>query len=336
MADEVAETMKIVFDGFNMVYGISKDMSKAAIKVLALMAFAAKGVYGIATQKAAKDILKHSNSLTYLNLNEKDYKKFKSAAKKYGLTFVHFKEGEKGNRTLVLRGEDCAVINRIMQVYGITRLSEDMSQGNDISQAKANDNLPTIEIRTNEKSKETEKSGHVSALENQDGQNIDFEKVDSREELTEEMFRQASAEAPVRNDLLENPSSALAKGENQSEPALDTQKRKAENKINASANDKAFADKMGIDLNKIEVGSSNDPDEPNGKRIGNANNEKPNVKQNIKKSEIAKEKYEQAQQQKEKASEKTNEATKKSPIKKATKNNATIKRIKGKGKGKSL
>jgi hypothetical protein len=119
--DTTDQTMRIVFDGFERVFKITGQI---ALKTLTFLNFAVKGIYGKATQKSAKEILSRSSCPTPIALNKEDFEIFKSEAKKFGVTFVSYREAEN-EYTVIIRGEDSAVYNRIAEKNGLVTLNAD-------------------------------------------------------------------------------------------------------------------------------------------------------------------------------------------------------------------
>ena len=254
--DTTDQTMRIVFDGFERVFKITGQI---AFKTLTFLNFAVKGIYGKATQKSAKEILTRSSCPTPIALNKKDFEIFKSEAKKYGITFVSYRDAEE--YTVIIRGEDSAVYNRIADKNGFVTLNADeylmqteKAKTDDVKEvenkglaeeaekAKQEELNKAMDSLLDEVSEEqTNEVGQLTGFE--ENQNVDFEMVDElpvaeKEQgmlLDDFLAECESAVEPTAekttNAMEEvlNPQSALtAESVVQSKPVLTTQAKEAE------------------------------------------------------------------------------------------------------------
>ena len=258
--DTTDQTMRIVFDGFERVFKITGQI---ALKTLTFLNFAVKGIYGKATQKSAKEILSRSSCPTPIALNKEDFEIFKSEAKKFGVTFVSYREAEN-EYTVIIRGEDSAVYNRIAEKNGLVTLNADEylkrteeAKTDDVKEvenkgleeeaekAKQDELNKAIDGLLDEvdKSEEAEVNevGQLTGFE--ENQNIDFEKADELpiseaeqgmlfDDFVSECESKTEPTAEKATNAMEkalNPQSALtAESVEQSKPELTTQAKEAE------------------------------------------------------------------------------------------------------------
>lgn len=324
--DYASELLKVTIDGMKCVFDVAKPIAKAAV---VLLVFCAKGIYGKATQKAAKEILMKSKGILPMAVNEKDYQKFKKLAKKLGLPFVSCKYG-KDTRLVTMRSEDSALINRIIKLTGITHLSdeefEDVMKQNKVS---ANDNreveVQSVSKKENDKAeKENDKTNSI-----EDEQNIAFEEVGeiSADEMNMNDFigsiGQNEKSAP--NEIFgTNPTQALS----EKKGGLSELESKELNKNLSKLSDDEKKLAQSVGFGKIiqfvpetyldeEIKKNKD-----GKKFESAN-AKTNVKEQLKKTQTARKQRETKEKKQEQKQEKTaqvkriniNKAKRKSKIK---------------------
>lgn len=239
MVDASTKVMRITVDGVKLAFDVTKPIMKAAIVFLA---FCVKGIYGKHNQSAAKKILMQSSGIVPMALkSDEDFGKFSKIAKKMGLPFVYCKD--KNTRLIAMRKEDSALINRIIQLTGISHLTDEefeaqmLENKNTIDTIKENvkekaQNLTAEKEKTKEKSETNEK---VPANENGEISTANYiENVAPKNKIAE-------AKEKVEKS---NPTQALS-GNGQSEQGLDGHKASTQT---ISASDRNLALATGISL----------------------------------------------------------------------------------------
>lgn len=239
MVDASTKVMRITVDGVKLAFDVTKPIMKAAIVFLA---FCVKGIYGKHNQTAAKKLLMNSSGIVPMALkSDEDFDKFSKIAKKMGLPFVYCKD--KNTRLIAMRKEDSALINRIIQLTGISHLSDEefeaqmLENKNTIDTIKENvkekaQNLTEEKEEAKEKSETNEK---VTANENGEISTANYiENVAPKNKIAE-------AKEKVEKS---NPTQALS-GNGQSEQGLDGHKASTQT---ISASDRNLALASGISL----------------------------------------------------------------------------------------
>ncbi len=239
MVDASTKVMRITVDGVKLAFDVTKPIMKAAIVFLA---FCVKGIYGKHNQSAAKELLMKSSGIVPMALkSDEDFGKFSKIAKKMGLPFVYCKD--KNTRLIAMRKEDSALINRIIQLTGISHLSDEefeaqmLENKNTIDTIKENvkvkaQNLTAEKEKTKEKSETNEK---VTANQNGEISTANYiENVAPKNKIAE-------AKEKVEKS---NPTQALS-GNGQSEQGLDGHKASTQT---ISASDRNLALATGISL----------------------------------------------------------------------------------------
>lgn len=246
MVDASTKVMRITVDGVKLAYDVTKPIMKAAIVFLA---FCVKGLYGKHNQTAAKKLLMNSSGIVPMALkSDEDFGKFSKIAKKMGLPFVYCKD--KNTRLIAMRKEDSALINRIIQLTGISHLSDEefeaqmLENKNTIDTIKENvkekaQNLTAEKEKTKEKSEINEK---VTANENGEISMANYiENVAPKNKIAE---AKEKVEKSNPTQALSGPTQALS-GNGQSEQGLDGHKA---NTQTISASDRELALATGISL----------------------------------------------------------------------------------------
>lgn len=236
MVDASTKVMRITVDGVKLAYDITKPIAKAAIVFLA---FCVKGIYGKHNQSAAKELLMKSSGIVPMALkSDEDFDKFKKVAKKMGLPFVYYKD--ENTRLISMRKEDSALINRIIQLTGISHLTDEEFE----AQMLENKNRikENVEVKAQNLTAEKEKTEITQkSEENEKVTSIENGEISTANYLKNVAPKNKIAEAKEKVEK-SNPTQALS-GNGQSEQGLDGHKANIQT---ISANDRNLALAMGI------------------------------------------------------------------------------------------
>lgn len=98
--------------------------------------------------KKCQEFLKNTSCARFLSMKDEDIERFKKAAKPYGLRFLHLQDSNgDGLSTVMVRGEDAAIINRIIDRLGLNMLSDVSQKELEVNPDKAKEiNEPVPEI----------------------------------------------------------------------------------------------------------------------------------------------------------------------------------------------
>lgn len=136
--------IRLSIEGTTMVLRGAKEVLAALVAVLK---YAAQ--HNIPSMKL-KDFLSNTTNARFLSVKNEDAELFKSKAKNFGLRYIHLKDTDQdGASTLMLRGEDAAIINRILESNGIKAIgdltNEDIAQ-NPSRAAEVNEQVVDVTI----------------------------------------------------------------------------------------------------------------------------------------------------------------------------------------------
>ena len=122
------QVFKIGMEGMVVVVKIA---GKGAAHAAALLAAALSGKKKTKGKVMLRNMLRDSKGITLFTLKESDLKKFAKEAKAYNVRYCIVKEKKQdradGNIDMFIRAEDAAVVNRIIERFGLTAVKQDVS-----------------------------------------------------------------------------------------------------------------------------------------------------------------------------------------------------------------
>ncbi len=121
------QVFKIGMEGMVVVVKIA---GKGAVHAAALLAAALSGKKKTRGKVMLKNMLRDSKGITLFTIREQDLKKFAKEAKAYNVRYCIVKDKKQdrdGNTDMFIRAEDAAVVNRIIERFGLTAVKQDVS-----------------------------------------------------------------------------------------------------------------------------------------------------------------------------------------------------------------
>ncbi len=130
------QIFKIGMEGMVVVVRIA---GKGAVHAAALLAAALSGKKKTKGKVLLRNMLKDSKGITLFTIKQEDLAKFSKEAKAYNVRFCIVKDKylNDGNIDMFIRAEDAAVVNRIIERYGLTAVRQDVSVENAEGQEEA-------------------------------------------------------------------------------------------------------------------------------------------------------------------------------------------------------
>lgn len=120
------QVFKIGMEGMVVVVKIA---GKGAAHAAALLAAALSGKKKTKGKVMLRNMLRDSKGITLFTLKESDLKKFAKEAKAYNVRYCIVKDKKQdrdGNIDMFIRAEDAAVVNRIIERFGLTAVKQDV------------------------------------------------------------------------------------------------------------------------------------------------------------------------------------------------------------------
>lgn len=121
------QVFKIGMEGMVVVVKIA---GKGAVHAAALLAAALSGKKKTRGKVMLKNMLRDSKGITLFTIRDEDLKKFAKEAKAYNVRYCIVKDKKQdrdGNTDMFIRAEDAAVVNRIIERFGLTAVKQDVS-----------------------------------------------------------------------------------------------------------------------------------------------------------------------------------------------------------------
>ncbi len=121
------QVFKIGMEGMVVVVRIA---GKGAVHAAALLAAALSGKKKTRGKVMLKNMLRDSKGITLFTIRDQDLKKFAKEAKAYNVRYCIVKDRKQdrdGNTDMFIRAEDAAVVNRIIERFGLTAVKQDVS-----------------------------------------------------------------------------------------------------------------------------------------------------------------------------------------------------------------
>lgn len=120
------QVFKIGMEGMVVVVKIA---GKGAVHAAALLAAALSGKKKTRGKVMLKNMLRDSKGITLFTIRDEDLKKFAKEAKAYNVRYCIVKDRKQdrdGNTDMFIRAEDAAVVNRIIERFGLTAVKQDV------------------------------------------------------------------------------------------------------------------------------------------------------------------------------------------------------------------
>lgn len=121
------QVFKIGMEGMVVVVKIA---GKGAVHAAALLAAALSGKKKTRGKVMLKNMLRDSKGITLFTIRDQDLKKFAKEAKAYNVRYCIVKDKKQdrdGNTDMFIRAEDAAVVNRIIERFGLTAVKQDVT-----------------------------------------------------------------------------------------------------------------------------------------------------------------------------------------------------------------
>lgn len=100
--------------------------------------------------RKCRDFLLSTNNVRFLSMNDENIEKFKAAARPYGLKFLHIHDSNgDGLSTIMVRGEDAAIINRLIQrnqLDVMTDVTQEEIEADPERAAEINEPIPEVVV----------------------------------------------------------------------------------------------------------------------------------------------------------------------------------------------